>query len=74
MSTTTISREQYQEALDSALDILFYLEGDECESLADDSVICDLTDNYGFDILSAEKLLDVAYTKHQERLESGYYC
>jgi hypothetical protein len=74
MTTNTISREQYQEALDSALDILFYYEEDEYDFLADESVICDLTENFGFNIVDAHALLGVAQVMHQQRLESGYYC
>jgi hypothetical protein len=73
MSTNTISRENYQEVLDSALDILFYYEEDEYDFLADESVICDLMENYGFNIVDAHALLGVAQVKHQERIESGFY-
>ena len=66
-------RAQYQEALESALDILFDYEGDEYECLADESVVCDLMENFGFNIVDAHALLGVAQVKHQERMESGYY-
>jgi hypothetical protein len=74
MNTNTISREQYQEALNSALDILFYYEEDEYEFLADKSVICDLMENFRFNIVDAHALLTVAQVMHQQRLESGFYC
>ncbi len=73
MTNNTASCEQHQQALESALDILFYYEEDEHECLADESVICDLTENFGLNIVDAHQLLGVAQLKHQERLKSGYY-
>jgi hypothetical protein len=73
MITISTPSDQYQEALNSALDILFYYEEDEYNFLADESVISDLVDNFGFNIVDAHVLLGVAQVKHQERLDSGYY-
>lgn len=73
MTINSIPSDQYQEALESALDILFYYEDDEYQCLADESVISDLMENFGFNIVNAHVLLGVAQVKHQERLDSGYY-
>lgn len=73
MTVKSISAEQYKDAIKSALDILFYYEDDEYEFLADESVICDLTDNFGLGITDAHALLEVAQLMHQERMDNGFY-
>ena len=72
VTINSIPSNQDQEALESALDILSYYEEDEYECLADESVISDLIENFGFNIVDAHVLLEVAQMKHQERLDSGY--
>jgi hypothetical protein len=61
------------DALDSALDILFFYEDDDYDFLADESVICDLTDNFGYSVSDAHVLLIHASEVHSQRMVAGFY-
>ena len=74
-SQLAISDEQkrYAEAVESALDIIFYYEDDEYEFLAEESVIDDLTDNFSYSLADAHSILATASAIHDYRTLSGFY-
>jgi hypothetical protein len=63
----------YAEAIESALWILFYYEGDRYQFLADESVICDLTEDFEYSISDAHIMLEIAQEIHRQRMSSGFY-
>ena len=58
----------YAEAMESALWILSYYEGDRYHFLADESVMCDLIDNFEYSISDAHIMLEIAQEIHRQHM------
>lgn len=69
----TPEQQRYAEAMDSALWIIHYYEGDPYEFLMDESVIDDLAENHGYSISDAHAMLSTASAIHEYRTLSGFY-
>lgn len=57
MSITSTDQSLFADALESALDILDYYDGDEYESFAEDSVIESLKDEFSLSLDQAQQVL-----------------
>lgn len=69
----TDKHQNYKDAIESALDIVFYYEDDEYECLMEESVIEDLTSEWGYSISEAHEHLETALAIHRYRKNSGFY-
>jgi hypothetical protein len=69
----TSKQQHYADAIESAIDIIFFCEDDEYEFLSDESVIDDLVDNFGYSLSDAHCMLGTAQEIHRYRQESGFY-
>jgi len=69
----TKAQQHYADAIESAIDIIFFYEEDEYECLSDESVIDDLVENFGFSLSDAHCMLGTAQEIHRYRKESGFY-
>ena len=63
MTITPIDQSLFSDALESALDILDYYDGDEHESLAEESVIDSLHDEFDLSFDQAQQVLAHALSK-----------
>ena len=68
------TKTRHEDEIESALEILWYYEGDEYEFLADESVTCELMDNFGYSVTDSRVILKEARTIHQYRIASGFYA
>ena len=69
----TPKQQKYADAIDSVLDIIFYYEDDDYESLMEESAISDLTDFFEYSIEEAHSMLATALEIHEYRHCSGFY-
>jgi hypothetical protein len=69
----TAEQERYAEAMDSAIDILFYYDADTYQSLAGESVTEDLTSIYGYSYKDACAMLATARCVYEYRKSCGLY-
>lgn len=72
-SNPTPEQQQYAEAIESALSIIYFYEDDEYACLMDESVIDDLVENHGFSIGDAHAMLCTASAIHEYRTLAGFY-
>lgn len=69
----TPEQKRYAEAMDSAIDILFYYDGDNYQFLDSESVTEDLTSNYGYSYKDAWTMLATARCVYEYRKSCGFY-